>query len=219
MTAADAAAHAALDVHPVAIPLQPLFPHAGLPRGQWVGVSAPSLMLALLARPSQDGAWCAVVGVDGLGLAAAQESGVALERLVVIPRPGPRWPDVLAALIDAFDIVAIRTPSAVSVGIARRLQARVRQRRGVVVLLDAVERAVDGIAVDLRIVEEHWEGIGAGAGSLRARRVRVAAQTRGTPRHGRPVTLWLPDPAVAIAADEHGRSATASPASSTLRAV
>ncbi len=194
VTAAHVADQAIAATYSVSTPLQPLFPHGGIRPGQWIGVSAPSLLLAVLAQPSHAGAWCAIVGVEGLGLAAVRDAGVALERVVVIPRPGPRWGEVVAALVDTFDVVAIRLSTPVPTGIARRLQARVRQRGAIMIVLHSAPSVIERLTIDLQIVEEHWEGIGHGHGALRARRVRVAAQERDGQMRRRPVSLWLPAP-------------------------
>ena len=46
----------------------------------------------------------ALVGLPAVGLAAAAEAGVALERLVVVERPPPEhWATVVGALVGAFD--------------------------------------------------------------------------------------------------------------------
>ncbi|MCK9924395.1 hypothetical protein MXD61_21430, partial [Frankia sp. AgPm24] len=91
--------------------LAALLPEEGLRRGTTVTVTgSASLVLTLLRGPSQAGGWCAVVGFAELGLLAAAESGIALERLALVPEPGPRWPVVVAALLDAMDVVVVRPP-------------------------------------------------------------------------------------------------------------
>src|ERR1051325_2751052 len=91
---------------PVTPELSSLLPGHGLRRGSTVAVaagpSAPaaggtSLLLALLSEASRQGSWCAVVGVPSLGAIAAAESGVALDRLALVPDPRPEWPPVGAA--------------------------------------------------------------------------------------------------------------------------
>src|SRR4051794_34023563 len=87
-------------VLPVLEPLQPLLPD-GLRRGSTVAVGdATSLALVVLAGPSAAGSWAAAVGVSNLGLAAAAELGVALDRFVVVADP-PReaWSTVVATLV------------------------------------------------------------------------------------------------------------------------
>ena len=112
-------------VLPVLEPLQPLLPE-GLRRGSTVAVGdSTSLALALLAGPSGNGSWAAAVGVSNLGLAAAAELGVALDRLVVVADPpSESWATVVATLVDALDVVLLRARRRVSGGDARRLIAR-----------------------------------------------------------------------------------------------
>lgn len=158
----------------------------GVVRGS--GGSA-SLLLALVAAASGGGAWCAVVGVPGIGAVAAAESGVALERLVMVPNPGPDWPTVVAALIDGVDIVVVGAPAGrVSASIASRLAARARQRGCVLVPYGPW----DGADVTLQVTQGSWEGLGDGHGRLRRRKVTVTARGRGAASRPREATLWMP---------------------------
>ena len=73
---------------PVLGPLQPLFPAGALRRGSVVSVTgSTSLALSVLAAASAQGSWCAAVGMPSLGLAAAAELGVALERFPLVASP------------------------------------------------------------------------------------------------------------------------------------
>ena len=137
--------HRALPVLPE---LSGLLPGRGLRRGSTVAVAtgraAPagggtSLLLALLAAASQSGSWCAVVGVPALGALAAAESGIALDRLALVPNPGPDWPTVVAALIDGVDLVLTAVPGPISSSIALppgRSRPPARQCAGAVRQLD-----------------------------------------------------------------------------------
>src|SRR5215211_1230971 len=97
---------------PVVPALAPLLPNQGLRRGSTVAVDrSAALALALVAGASAAGFWVAAVGLPDLGILAAAETGVALERLALVPSPGPRaWPTVVAALLDAIDVVLVRSP-------------------------------------------------------------------------------------------------------------
>src|SRR4029079_11754663 len=101
-----------------------------------------------------------------LGLAAAAEFGVALDRLVVVAQP-PRdaWAAVVATLVEAFDVVLLRAGTRVRAGDARRLVARARESGPVLVLLDHATAAWPE-APDLRldITNATWTGIGDGHG-------------------------------------------------------
>ncbi|MEM7142057.1 MAG: hypothetical protein AAF548_13605 [Actinomycetota bacterium] len=181
---------------PVHAALQGLFPEGGLRRGSVVavdGVGATSLALAVAAGPSASGSWVAVVGEPDLGLAAAHETGVALERMLVIDPSGGRVGTVLAALVGAVDVVIVGSAARVRPAEMRRLSARMRERGSVIIRIGAGDQ--DGIDVGLRVVDHEWTGLGVGHGVLRARRVRVQAAGRGASAKPRAAALLLPGPA------------------------
>ena len=191
---------------PVASALAGLLPGGALQRGSVVTVTGSgSLVLALIAEASGAGAWCAEVGTAGLGIAAAAEAGVVLDRFARVPRPGERWPEVVAALLDGFDIVvvhpwvddgtahgpprrgdlAVRAQHAI-----RRLTARARERGAVVISTSPWE----GASLGLTVTAQRWHGLGAGHGHLAAREVEVTAVGRGSAVRPRRARLWLPGP-------------------------
>src|SRR5215203_6033889 len=148
---------------PVLPALEPLFATGGLRRGSAVAVrGSASLLLALLAGPSRRGAWCAVVGMPGLGLGAAAEAGIALERLALVPDPGRDWTAVAAALLDAMEVVVVAPRGQVPDGEVRRLAARARQRGAVLVPYGAVRWP--GAELRLSLAAGIWEGLGDGSG-------------------------------------------------------
>ncbi len=184
---------------PVLDALGGLLPGAGLRRGASVEISAApgasggtSLAMALVAEASRAGSWVAAVGLASLGLVAADEMGVALERLVLVTAP-PRdaWGAVVAALVDGFDLVLL-APGRLGArpADARRLVARARERGTVVVQLGS--DWPDGADLSLRITRARWEGIDDGHGHLRARKVRVTRTGRGEAALPRHLDLWLP---------------------------
>jgi len=133
-----------------------------------------------------------VVGLPSLGLAAAAEVGVALERLLMVATPPPaEWATVVATLVDGVDVVVVGLPRWVRAGDARRLQARVRQR-GAVLLTVGPPGPLDA-DVGLTAETATWIGLEAGAGHLQGRRVVVAATGRRAAARSRRVALWLPD--------------------------
>jgi hypothetical protein len=178
---------------PVLPPLAPLLPHGALRRGSTVIVQgSPSLLLALLAGPSQAGSWCAVVGMPALGLVAAAEVGVALDRLPLVPSPGADWATVAAALLDALDVVVVAPRSRVRDGDARRLAARARQRGSVLVPFGVRAGGWEGADLWLTAGESRWDGLADGHGHLRARQVEVRCAGRGSAARPRRARLWLP---------------------------
>lgn len=196
---------------PVLPPLEPLFPAGGLRRGSVVAVSgSTSLALALLAGASGQGSWCAAVGLPGLGLAAAAELGVMLERFPLVPWPGRGcaqggWAWVVAALLDGVDVVLARPPSdggGVRPADARRLTARARERGSVLVVGGGPRGWPEPAEVELAVASAAWEGVGRGHGRLRARRLEVVAGGRGAAARPRRVSLWLPHPDGGVRAGE-----------------
>jgi hypothetical protein len=179
--------------------LTSLFPEGGLRRGSIVavdGVGATSLALAVAAGPSASGSWTAVVGDPGLGLAAAAEAGVVLERMLVIdPQSGAgekAAAGVVAALVGAVDVVLVGPGVRIRPADVRRLTARMRERGSVLIRIGAIDEP--GVDVGLRIVESEWAGLGVGHGLLRARRVRIETQGRGSAARPRGAALLLPGP-------------------------
>src|SRR6266498_913642 len=88
-----------------------------------------------------------------------------LERLALVPSPGPDWPEVVAALLDGIDLVVVAAPTATAPVPARRLSARARQRGSVLVGVGEWPRA------ELTIEADHgvWHGLESGRGRLRCR--------------------------------------------------
>lgn len=153
--------------------------------GRWGGTS---LMLALLAEASRAGSWCAVVGLPELGVAAAAELGVQLERLALVPHPGDRWSEVVAALLDGFDVVTVAVREPVAPKLAGRLSARARQRGSVLLPMGPWDSA----DLVLEPVGAVWQGLGPGHGRLKCRHMTIAARGRGAAARPREVDVWLP---------------------------
>jgi hypothetical protein len=149
-------------------------------------VDSASLVMALLAGPSQQGAWSAVVGVDDFGAEAAAEMGVDLSRTVLVPDVGDLWLEVTTALIDVVTMVVLRPPPAVDQRVAGRVAARLRKRSAVLVAWGRWP----GAEASLSLRGSTWAGIAQGRGRLRTRRVVVDVR-RGSAPSGR-AALWLP---------------------------
>lgn len=167
---------------PVAAQVRHLLPGGVLRRGRTVVVSgSQSLLLALVARASGQGAWTAAVGMPTLGLVAAAEAGVDLDRLALVPAPGPDAPAVLAALLDGMDVVLVGPHATLLDADRRRLQARARERGAVLV----ATCAWPGAHVVLDASSEGWSGARAGEGWLRRQRVAVERSGRAGTTPGR----------------------------------
>lgn len=182
------------EVLAVAEHLDALLPWGGLRLGETVAVSgSSSLALTLIARASAAGAWCAVVDVPTLGLAAAREAGVDLDRLAIVPFAGERWPEVVAALVDALDIVVLGLAAPVPGALARRLQDRVRRNGAVLLTLHRPGVPVlDRTQLRLTVTSQQAEGLGDGHGHLRRRRLQVRVEGRGAAARARTLRLCIP---------------------------
>lgn len=118
--------------------------------------SAVGVSLQLAAGPSGAGSWIAAVGLPDLGLVAAHEAGIDLERFALIPRPDRSWADVVAALVDGFDMVLARPTAQLKAGVARRLVARARERGTVLV---GVGGWPEGASLRIEVTSARWEGL------------------------------------------------------------
>jgi len=188
---------------PLLAPLAGLFPEGGLRRGSTVVIGrgassrtgAPgmtSLALALLSGPCTGGSWCAVVGAPDLGLVAAGQAGIDLERLAVIPSPGPKWATVTAALLEGFDVVLLRATGQMGSSDARKLEARARERGTVLAVMG--DGWPGSAAVHLEVVAGQWCGLEDGCGHLWGREVEVVASGRGAASRPQRAKIWFGQP-------------------------
>lgn len=193
------------------LPLLPslgaLFPSGVLQRGTTVVVTgdfpgraqgATSLAVALASEASASGSWCAAITLPDLGLLAAAELGLELDRLAVIPHvPPAQWVQVVAALLDSIDIVLIRPPAHLRHGDARRLRARTKERGAVLIpVLDGARSIsqswAEGADIRLCVADGAWEGTGTGDGRLCHRQITVATGGRGAAARESRIRLALP---------------------------
>ncbi|MCX2731406.1 hypothetical protein OOZ19_14260 [Saccharopolyspora sp. NFXS83] len=166
-----------------------VLPWPGLRRGSTVVVhESTSLLFALLSEATAAGSWAAVVGLPGLGLAAAAEAGVELSRLALVPQPGSDPVAVISALLDGVDLVVVGRPGLVTEADARRLSTRARHRGAVLLPFGSWP----GAEVRLRCTQARWHGLGQGHGHLREREITVGASGRGAASRPRSCRLLLP---------------------------
>ncbi|WP_415296194.1 hypothetical protein [Cellulosimicrobium sp. SJTW-1] len=171
-------------VWPVHDALAPLLPLGALQRGTVLAVrGSTSLLLALVARPSRAGAWTAAVGFPAVGLLAAADAGADLDRVVLVPRPGPDAALAISALVDGLDVVVVGPDAALTDPDRRRLAARARERGALLVAAGTWP----GAHVALTVTGGGWSGADRGAGWLRRRTLVVERAGRGGA--ARPVRL------------------------------
>ena len=179
------------DVLPALPQLRPLLPWpGGIRRGATVAaVGSTSLLLLLLAGAMRDtGSWAAVVGMPALGGLAVHEAGIPLERLALVPEPGPDWPQIVSALIDGVDVVAVKPPAGVSEGVVRSLAARARQK-GCVLLPTTPAPGAD---LTLEATGRRWHGLNdTGRGRLRYAELELRATGRGRAVRPRVATVTI----------------------------
>ncbi|MDD9208072.1 hypothetical protein PU560_16595, partial [Georgenia sp. 10Sc9-8] len=146
-----------------------------------------SLLLALAAVAGQEGAWCALTALPHVGWRAAAEAGLVLDRVAVVPRPGPDAPAVLGALVDGFDVLVLGRCPALSERDRRSISSRLRAREAVLLSTDPWP----GAQLVLQARQRTWDGLGQGWGHLQAQELTVSAAGRGAVGTGRSVQVRL----------------------------
>ncbi|MGH8946506.1 MAG: hypothetical protein ACRDVL_10180 [Acidimicrobiia bacterium] len=145
------------------------------------GAGLTRLGLRLLAAHSRI---APVVVIDSRGWispAAAWETGVVAERLIVVRCDDPDlWPKTAAALLQGVKAVYAEVPTRVKDGDLRRLAALARARQ-VSVALRSMEHGLPGGVAHLRLrgLGVTWEGADRGHGRLKRRRLVLEASGKG----------------------------------------
>jgi hypothetical protein len=174
---------------PVLSALRELLPRGGLARGSVMTVAEFGLLaLALMVGASAAGAWCGIAGIPEAGVLAAAGLGLDVQRTLLVPDPGPAWPQVVASLLDGCELVLLRPSAPASAQVRRHLDATLRRGRGVLL----VAGDWPGAQVRLRVVSQRWTGLDDGHGRLRACRAEVMTEGRGEAAMTRTRWLWLP---------------------------
>lgn len=164
---------------PVAPELRELLPGGALRAGAATAVQGSlQLSLALLATVSASGAWCGAIGLPELGIEAAAQTGIALDRFVLVPDPGAQALGIAGILSEVLAAVLLRPEGAPKPGDVERLAARLREGGTALVVLGEWPRA-DTV---LRVTGSRWTGLGQGHGMLDAHELSVQSMDRRGPR-------------------------------------
>jgi hypothetical protein len=118
-----------------------------------------------------------------LGVEALAGHGVDLDRLLLVPAPGPRWLSVVSALSEVIPLIAIRPSSSVRDAELSRLSARLRDRGCTLLVVSGASGAAAWPQSEgsLQVHDPHWRGLGSGWGALEECEVTVTARTRRSP--------------------------------------
>ncbi|MEM7094112.1 MAG: hypothetical protein AAF567_13990 [Actinomycetota bacterium] len=165
---------------PVAEDLAELTPRGALQRGMTVathGPGATSLSLALMAEATRQGSFLGIVAPRSFSLAACLDFDIPLRRVVQFILPerteeGAGWAQLVAAVIEGFDLVLLADRRRVTASQGRQLVTRARERGSVLMRAGGPSWAE---AADLRydLADPAWDGLGRGHGHLQDRTVQV----------------------------------------------
>lgn len=154
-------------VHPR---LREAFPSGLRPGGVYSLLGSRTVALALLAAPSQQGSWCACVGLPDVGIEAAADWGLDLDRFILIPHPPvTEWLTCVAELIEVADVVLACPPPRLLPGEVSKLTGRLRHRGGIILITGAWQRPT----ATVRASTVGWEGVGDGHGHLVRQRLQL----------------------------------------------
>lgn len=156
----SARAEAGFGPIPVAPALASLLPSSGLERGgvyACAGDAPMSLLFSLVATATSVGSWLAFVDVPRVGLMAAHEYGMALQRVMCVNSGGhtQSYAQVVGALVDGIDLVVVSSP-ACSAAEARRIVARAKASGSVLIILGRAGQFSPDVVLSSSTTEWHF---------------------------------------------------------------
>ena len=185
----SARAEAGFGPIPVAPALASLLPSSGLERGgvhACAGDAPMSLLFSLVATATSVGSWLAFVDVPRVGLMAAYEYGMALQRVMCVNSGGhtQSYAQVVGALVDGVDLVVVSSPTC-SAAEARRIVARAKASGSVLIILGRAGQFSPDVVLSSSTTEWHFH-------------THASSRTMSVQAHGRRVynqralTMQLP---------------------------
>jgi len=156
----SARAEAGFGPVPVAPALASLLPSSGLERGgvyACAGDAPMSLLFSLVATATSVGSWLACVDVPRVGLMAAHEYGVALQRVMCVSTGGhtQSYAQVVGALVDGIDLVVVSSPTC-SAAETRRIVARAKASGSVLIILGRAGQLSPDVVLSSSTPELHF---------------------------------------------------------------
>jgi hypothetical protein len=176
------------DVLPVPAELAAILPGGGLARQAVTEVSdCPPLIVEFITQTTAQGGHVGVIGWPDLSLAGVVERG-DLERVIVVPEPGPDPLAVIGVLVEGLDLVVAHwpVPAELPPARARPLLARLREGVSVLVLVGAWV-ASPSLRLSAEVIT--FRGIGAGTGRIRGVDIAVRVEMKGRPPASATVTV------------------------------
>lgn len=182
--------------------LAALFPEGGLVRGRVVdcrGSVAVSLATALAAAATRSGTWLAIVGLTWIGIEHLAESGVDLDRVLLVDTAATApqtWAERVVAVADGCEVVITSIPPGADDRLLRAIRQRLQARGAVMIVVDIADPVGDQRSVGdlvLSTVTRAWRGPREGAGHLQARCVEITVSGRRVPRSSTSL-WWFPGP-------------------------
>lgn len=157
--------------------MESIFPRGVVDRGSVLSIAgAGSVLLGVLAAASAADAHVAIVGMPALSMLRLVEMGGVVERIAVIPDPGPDPVRIAAVLLDGIDVVVLNLGGvSVPPTRARAVTARVRAKDALLVVVDGQWPGTD-LRLEARVVGYH--GLAPGHGRLRSIEVAVTVDGR-----------------------------------------
>lgn len=171
-------------------------PYRGFRRGDTVMVAGSNtLTLLAIAHATTEGLWCGMVSLPQLNFATAHEIGADLARIVAVPDAQQHAPTVAATLLDTLDMVVVGLSQLNDPLMLRKLSARARQRRKLLLLSTTSPTDVlPSVTLTLTAQRHTWRGIDDGLGYLTEHTLDIVVSGQGRANKPRQHTLAVITP-------------------------
>jgi hypothetical protein len=182
--------------------LVPLFPDNGLRRGTVNHSDSFPVILAMMAKLTSEGEWCAVINQPDLSFISVVQLGGELKRCVRVNVPDKSWINATAGLLDGCAFVVGAPPGGVRVHHARQLSARVQERDSIL-MLSCLDNWDLPPFLSISVDHNEWSGVGDGHGYLRSCQIHLRVTGRGAASRERRAVVDITNESVAASLVEH----------------